>query len=405
MRILTLIHGDFPTSRPDIVALFGRYLPRWDIHTDVVARAAASTNLLDGEWHGGRALLSHRTGNRIKDQLLGFLHDVRMLWRARPATYDAIQVRDKVFAAVIAAWMAQARGLPMFYWMSFPMSEGYIERARHGGRSLGLVRWPFLLVKGYLGRWLLYRCVLPRCTHVFAQSDDMRARLETQGIPRDRITAVPMGVDLERTFPTPAEALRHESLTGRRVVAYLGSFESFRRLDFLLAVIRELVSTVPDVALVMIGDSEEPRDREALEATAASLGIADRVLWTGRVSRTEAWRWLVNAKVAVSFIPRGPLYDGASPTKLLEYLALGVPAVVNDQPDQRRVIEESGAGICCPMDQAVAANALRAILADDDLAERMRGAGPGYIAAERGYGRIAERVAEVYRRCVPTRAG
>jgi glycosyltransferase involved in cell wall biosynthesis len=128
-----------------------------------------------------------------------------------------------------------------------------------------------------------------------------------EGIPRDHMTPLPMGVDLERSFPTRPEAHVDERLPGRLVVAYLGSFERPRRLDFLLEVMQEVSSTDPATVLLMIGDGTEPNDRERLEQMAVALGIADRVVWTGRVSPADAWRWLVNAEVAVSFIPRGLL--------------------------------------------------------------------------------------------------
>lgn len=398
MRILYIILGGYPTTRPDVAALFGRYLPRYDIHCDLVAQASDGTPDIVSEWGGGRALLSRRTGNRSNDQLLAFFHDIRMLWRARRSAYDALQVRDKVFAAVLAIWVARARRLPVFYWMSFPMSDVYVQVAREGG--IGILRWMFLMFKGRVGRAVIYRYVLPRCTHVFVQSDRMLEDVAAEGIPGDRVTPVPMGVDLELSLPTRAEAHIDGRLQRRRVVAYLGSFERFRRLDFLLEVMQQLTARVPNAMLLMIGDGAESKDRERLERIAVSLGIADRVVWTGWVNGTEAWRWLANADVAVSFLPRGVLYDCASPTKIVEYLALGIPVVANDQPDQKRVIEESGAGFCCQMEQGAVVSAISQILTNSELAERMRAAGPPYIAADRGYDRIAARVAEVYRRYV-----
>jgi glycosyltransferase involved in cell wall biosynthesis len=278
------------------------------------------------------------------------------------------------------------------------MSEVYIKVARGGGLALGVQRWLFLMFKGYVGRALLYRYVLPGCTHVFVQSDRMLDDVAAHGLSRDRMTPVPMGVDLERAFPTRADAFHHDRLQGTRVVAYLGSFERFRRLDFLLEVMQQLTLTVPDAMLLMIGDGTEPEDRVRLERHAETLGIADRVLWTGWVSSADAWRWLANADVAVSIVPRDPLYDCASPTKVVEYLALGIPVVANDQPDQDKVLTESGAGLCRPMDHAAMVSAIEQILSDPGLADRMRAAGPRYVAAERGYDRIAGRVAEVYRR-------
>jgi glycosyltransferase involved in cell wall biosynthesis len=116
------------------------------------------------------------------------------------------------------------------------------------------------------------------------------------------------------------------------------------------------------------------------------------------VSTVDAWRWLANADVAVSIVPRSALYDCASPTKVVEYLALGIPVVANDQPDQKKVLEESRAGICCEMDHQAIGSAIEHILSHPDLAEHMRAAGPPYVAAQRGYDRIATEVAQVYRR-------
>jgi glycosyltransferase involved in cell wall biosynthesis len=398
MRILAIIPDGHPTHRPDVSALFGRYLPRLDIHTDLVTHEADDALGSIPEWSGGRALLYRRTSSRARDQIVGFCHDIGALWAARPGDYQAIQVRDKVFVAVFATWITRHRRLPLFYWMSFPKSEGYIHVARSRGFSLGILRWLFLMFKGHVGRALLYRHVLPQCTHVFVQSDQMRMELAARGVSRDRMTVVPMGVDLERALPARGDALHHDRLQGRRVVVYVGSFERSRQLEFLLQVTQKLASADPRLMLLMIGDGPEPDDRAHLERTAQSLGIADRVVWTGWVSSMDTWRWVAGADVAVSLLPRSTLYDLASPTKVVEYLALGVPVVANDQPDQQKVIEESGAGLCCDMCVGHVASAIEKILLNPALSQRMRNAGPGYVAAERGYDRIATRVAEAYRR-------
>lgn len=400
MRILNVIKDGYPTFRPDVVALFGRYLPRLGIHTDLVTQASDDAGDRVVEWDGGTAILCRQTGRRTVDQLLAFSHDIRSLWRVQPGSYDALQVRDKVFAAVFAIWIARRRSLPVFYWMSFPMSEGYIRLAQEVGPSAKPFRWLFWMLKGYLGRWLLYRYVLPRCTHVFVQSDHMRSDVAELGISKALMTAVPMGVDLERPVPSVDDAALNERLRGRRVVAYLGTLDRFRRLDFLLEVIQRLRSSVPEVVLLMIGDSSEPEDRAWLERYAGSLGIAESVVWSGWVTSDEAWRWLAAAEVAVSLFPRGRLLDSASPTKVVEYMALGIPVVANDQPDQQKVLEESGAGICTAMDHDVFVTALQRILSNADLATQMRAAGPRYVAAERGYERIAAEVASVYRELV-----
>jgi glycosyltransferase involved in cell wall biosynthesis len=397
MRILNVILDRFPTFRPDIVALFGRYLPRYGIHTDLVAQSTGGTDT-EAEWGGGRVILSRRSGTRSLDQLRAFWHDVRNVAMSRRGIYDAIQIRDKVFVAAIAVWVGRIRRLPVFYWMSFPMSRIYSEVAREAGMSLGVGRWLFLTIKGRVGGVLLERYVLPRCAHVFVQSDRMRDEVAARGLSRERLTPVPMGVDLERRIPTRREALHDDRLRGRRVIAYLGSFEKPRRLEFLIEVLQQLAVIVPDIVLLMVGDGTEPDDRGRLERAAQSLGISERIVWTGWVRPDDAWRWLANADVAVSIVPRGALYDVASPTKVVEYMALGIPAVATDQPDQKKLIEESGAGVCCQMNHAAFVAALHSILVNPDVADTMRKAGPQYVATERSYDRIAASVATVYYR-------
>ena len=66
--------------------------------------------------------------------------DCLNLCKADAKHYDAIQVRDKVFAGLVGLACARWRRSPIFFWMSFPVSEGFIDLARRGKLSLGLVR-------------------------------------------------------------------------------------------------------------------------------------------------------------------------------------------------------------------------------------------------------------------------
>lgn len=405
MKILAFVADGFPTYRPDVIALSGRYLPRFGIHTDLVTHATDPEVAAADAWPAGTLLLCRRTGSRTRDQVTAFLHDLAVLFRIKRDDYDALQVRDKVFAAVFVLWAAHRLGkLPVFYWMSFPMSESYIDIARQEGVSVGFCRWLFLALKGYLGQTLLYRYVLPRCTHIFVQSERMREDLSARGVPRDRMTPVPMGVDLERAMPQRSEAFEHERLRGKRAIAYLGTFDRTRRLEFLLEVMQQLADDVPDAMLLMIGDGSLPQERQRLERYAEKLNIQERIVWTGWVSSAEAWQWLARADVAVSLFPRGHLLDSASPTKVVEYMALGVPVVANDQPDQKAVLDQSAAGLCTPMEHGAFAAAIKRILSNPGLAASMRQAGPRYVAAERSYATIAASVAHAYQRFIPRSA-
>jgi glycosyltransferase involved in cell wall biosynthesis len=149
---------------------------------------------------------------------------------------------------------------------------------------------------------------------------------------------------------------------------------------------------------LLIGDAPEPADEAWLKAIAARLGLTDAIIWTGWVPTIAAWNFLRHAEVAVSIVARGELFDCASPTKVVEYLALGIPVVANDQPDQQSVLIESGGGISVAMNAREISEAILKILRDPSLAEAMGNAGPRYIAAHRSYALIGDRVAHVYQK-------
>jgi glycosyltransferase involved in cell wall biosynthesis len=334
--------------------------------------------------------------------LLAFWHDCRALWLAGSKDYDAIQVRDKVFAGMIGLARARLQRLPFFFWMSFPMSEGFIELAHRDGLSLGILRWTFVAIKGHIGKYLIYRVLLPRCDHVFVQSDHMASDLAERGIRRDRMTAVPMGVDLERfaaaeTNPVP---LMRE-LAGRRVIGYLGALDRARRIDFLFEVLAKVRQQLPNVCLLLVGEAREEADRQWLKSKATEFAVDDAIAWTGWMPMDVAWGYLRHADLAVSVVPRGQLFDCASPTKVVEYLALGLPVVANDQPDQHKVLTESGAGLSVAMSVREFSAATLRILNNKALAAAMATAGPKYVKTLRSYALIGERVAGVYRRLLP----
>jgi glycosyltransferase involved in cell wall biosynthesis len=244
----------------------------------------------------------------------------------------------------------------------------------------------------------MYRVVLPGARHIFVQSDAMADWLAAQGIARARMTAVPMGVDatlFDRTTVAPVDDAR---LDGRRVVLYLGRIARSRKSDFLLDVAAELRAAMPDTLLVIAGDAPSSDEMAWMRREIAQRGLDDHVLLTGWLPQRTALGYAVRAEVGLSPIPRGALFDVSSPTKLVEYLALGIPSVANDIPDQALVIEQSGAGLCVPMTAPAFAAATLALLNDRDLARRFALRGPAYVKAHRTYDILGRNVAATYKK-------
>ena len=392
LSIAFIIRDPMPPLRADVLTLFGDEMPRHGIGTDLVGQRDAARAA--GPWGAGAA---HAVGS------LGALASVATpLWDAlgllrawRRAPLDAIQVRDKIASGVVGSLAASLLGLPFVYWMSFPIVEGY-EARRDQLRAEGRIAWLGHALRAACSRRLLYRWLLPRARHIFVQSEAMAHWLAGQGVARARMTAVPMGVDtalFRRDAVTPSADPR---LEGRRVLVYLGRGARARQADFLLGVGQALIARYPTVLLVIAGDAASGDDMAWMRAAIAARGLRDHVLLTGWLPQQAALGYALRAEVGLSPIPRGALFDVSSPTKLVEYLALGLPSVANDIPDQALVVAESGAGLLAPMQAAPFSAAVQTLLDDAALRQRCSERGPAWVQAHRSYGVLASKVAAAY---------
>ncbi|WP_373991133.1 glycosyltransferase [Duganella sp. BuS-21] len=399
VRLLYLTAEPWPTHRADLISLFGKYLPRLGIHSDLLTEQVLETA---PQWPGGEALLRRVPGSRSAHYVIKLWHSLRGLACADAGRYDAIQVRDMSVTAVAALLMARLKGLPFYYWLSYPQSEGQIDRARQRGLKGGMRFW-FPLLQGHVGKWLLYRLVLPRADHVFVQSRQMQLDLAGHGIPMEKMTPVPMGVDTEVAGPDQIVASTDVRLQGRRVITYLGVMDPVRQVDVLFHMLLIVRRQFPEVLLVLAGDTEDASHRAWLQAELQRLDLNHNVLWLGWRPSAEAWSYVRAAELGLSPFPRGYLLDSASPTKAVEYMGLGLPVVVNDNPDQEQVVRESGAGRCVPLDACAFAQAVTELLAQPDTMREMGRQGRAYVLRQRGYDSIARGVAATYRRLLDAR--
>ena len=401
IRILYFTEEFWPTHRQDLYALFGKYLPRYRVSSDLVSAYDPATGAKAAEaWPGGEALLCRLPHNRAAQYVLKLWHNIKTLIKVDAGQYDALQVRDMSMTALLALLTARLKGIQFYYWLSYPQSEGQIDRAKKRGLKGGMRFW-FPLLQGTVGKFLLYRIVFPRADHIFVQSRQMQIDLVAQGIPEQRMTPVPMGVDTEIAQPDHIAASDDERLHGRRVLAYLGTLDRVRQIEVLFQMLAQVRPQIPNIVLVLIGDTEDAVHRAWLREEAIRLHVNDLVIWTGWLPMAVAWSYLRGADVGISPFPRSFLLDSASPTKAIEYMALGLPVIVNDNPDQAQVIAESGGGVCVPLTAAAFAEAVTDLLNDADKCAEMARLGQAYVGKVRNYATLAENLADEYRRLLP----
>lgn len=157
------------------------------------------------------------------------------------------------------------------------------------------------------------------------------------------------------------------------IALYHGGFSKHRGLEELAAAI--LVPGLEHVHAVYLGYGSQ---RAMLDRLAEDPRFVGRLHVLTAVPPDELLPWVASADVGVMPIQPSTLNHRLStPNKLFEGLAAGVPVVVSDYPEMRRIVLDDPAGplgaVCSPTDVADIARAIRSVLdSPEDAREALR---------------------------------
>jgi glycosyltransferase involved in cell wall biosynthesis len=202
-------------------------------------------------------------------------------------------------------------------------------------------------------------------------SEVLRDAVAEEGVSPERVLVNPNGVDVDGLAPyrtgSPSDRRAEAGLTDGPTVGFVGTFGLWHGVKLLPA----LADAVPESRWVVIGDGALFSD---VRAEVDARGLGDRVVMAGLVERPRALELLACCDVCVS--PHVPNPDGTpffgSPTKIFEYMGLAKPIVASSLGQIGEVLEhERTALLCEPGNVGEAAAAVRRLLADPELRDRL----------------------------------
>ena len=214
--------------------------------------------------------------------------------------------------------------------------------------------------------------------------------LVRMGADKAKITVVPCGVDLRLFQPLgPAEGRDRRR---KRLVCLSRLVERKGIADVVNA-----LTLLPGVELIVAGGPEAPQlaeDAEAqrLKMLATDLGVADRVIFRGRIERSDVPALLRSADAVVCY----PWYEpfGIVP---LEAMACGVPVVVSQVGGLVDSVVNGVTGIHVPPHAPLElAQALKDLLKDQKRCIELALAGTRRANRRYGWARIASDTLAVY---------
>jgi len=235
-----------------------------------------------------------------------------------------------------------------------------------------------------------------RADRLLADSEATRQDIfELLGVAPDRVRTVYLAVaddGASRVSPGAVRALRGKWPDG--FALYLGGFDVRKRVPLLIRAMRHVAGRWPLVVAGALPRRDTPFTPDP-RRVADEAGVADRVIFLGRVDEGQKWALLSAASLFV--FPS--VYEGFG-LPVLEALTCGTPVVAAAASSLPELVGPAGR-LVPPDDELALASAMEALMADEG--ERARLAS---LARERAgrfsWARTAAQTAAVYRELVDT---
>jgi glycosyltransferase involved in cell wall biosynthesis len=228
-------------------------------------------------------------------------------------------------------------------------------------------------------------------TAVVATNSAEVSDLASLGVHRSSIRIVPWGVDTDLFTPEGPVAKRN----GRPRLLTATDLTQRKPLETLL----RALTKVPDAELLVVGgpaEAELSKDDNYVKLAkfAATLGITDRVIFTGKVEYADMPPLLRSADLVISTCQYEP-----SGTTSLQAMACGTPVIAPPVGGHMDAVVDGTTGIIIPPDRpALMAQRIRQLLAHPMLIEAYGVAAVDRVRSRYSWARIAGETLAVYDR-------
>ena len=245
---------------------------------------------------------------------------------AHPRRYQVAHINNMPDFLVFGTLLHRLQGKPVIHDVHDLMPELFVEKFGSGEKhwGIGLLKWQ----ERAAGRF---------ATAVLTVEERLKDILAARGIARDKISVL-MNLPDDRIFaPRPS---RPPKAPGEPfVLVYHGTLARRLGLDIAIRGVAKAIGQIPDLRLRIIGDGEE---RNALISLRDELGLRDAVSFSDGFVPVEQIPALL-ADVDAGLIPlrRSAGTDIMLPTKLLEYVTMGIPCLTPPTITIARYFDES----------------------------------------------------------------
>ena len=207
--------------------------------------------------------------------------------------------------------------------------------------------------------------------HVITVSEIWRQTLINRGVPADKCSVV-MNVADHSVFQSPEEPKAEPRKRDGLRLIYHGIVPYRYGLDLVLRAIADVRQQIPNIHLTIhaSGGPYHP----TLVALAEELGLLNKHVYfsTKLVPLADLPDLIRSADVGLAPYRRGVFTDGIVPTKLMEYAALGMPAIAARTPAIEAYFEDTMVEFFTPEDVDDLARCIRTLYENPERMAELR---------------------------------
>lgn len=227
-------------------------------------------------------------------------------------------------------------------------------------------------------RWSVRHLTRQQCSQVSSvvvPTEAFSQVLRDYGV-RTELYINPTGIDLSKFSRGDGERFRRKYgiPVERPVLVFVGRLVHEKNIEFLLRVVKRVRQTIPDILLLLAG--EGPAE-ESLRQTAVELKLEENLRFIGNLQASEELCDCYSAGDAFVFAS----HTETQGLVLLEAMALGVPVISTAKMGTVDILKSRRGALVVEEDEEAFAAAVRQLLADEVLQQRLSREGRQYVAA------------------------
>lgn len=313
----------------------------------------------------------------VRKSKLFITPELRLKVKEEIKEFDVVHLHEyRSYQNVIVHHYAKKFGVP------------YVLQA-HGSLSRIIekqsLKWIYDVFLGY--------SILRDASKVIALNQEEAKQYVEMGVPEEKVTVIPNGIDLSEYANLPPKGSFKEKFNipeEMKIVLYLGRVHKSKGIDFLLKSFSILVNRFKpgEIILTLVGPDDGYLDKA--KSLARSLKISQSVLFTGFVSVEDKLGALVDADVFVT-----PSFYGF-PVAFLEACAVGTPIITTTSGDTLEWINGNVGYVAAPtlFDLALATHR---IISDDELREKFSRNCRDTVKSEFSLEKVVDKLTLMYR--------